>query len=108
MKTCNESCSFFLHLSADAQFSVAVVNTNVIVQSSGDVLWPSAGIFKSVCGMNVEYFPFDVQTCNLKFASWAYDGSQVYIFPLHHVYPSLNVNLEKHFTVRKVYLRINK
>lgn len=66
-----------LYNNADAQFNVAVVNTNVIVQASGDVLWPSAGIFKSVCGMDVEYFPFDVQTCNLKFASWAYDGSQL-------------------------------
>lgn len=76
---------FCCNFSADAQYSVAVVNTNVIVQASGEVLWPSAGIFKSVCGMDLEYFPFDVQTCNLKFASWAYDGSQVCTIKSIHV-----------------------
>ena len=27
--------------------------------------------------MNVEFFPFDQQTCVLSFASWTYDSSQV-------------------------------
>ncbi|XP_035224260.1 neuronal acetylcholine receptor subunit alpha-10-like [Stegodyphus dumicola] len=66
-----------LYNNADSLYSMAIMNTNVIVQATGDVLWPSAGIFKSTCGMDVEYFPFDVQTCNMKFASWAYDGSKL-------------------------------
>ena len=28
--------------------------------------------------MDVEYFPFDEQTCVMKFGSWTYDGFQVY------------------------------
>ena len=27
--------------------------------------------------MDVEYFPFDEQTCVMKFGSWTYDGFQV-------------------------------
>ena len=63
--------------SADSQYNSAVINTNVIVTSSGEVVWLSHGIFRSSCDINVEYFPFDVQSCNMKWASWTYDGYQV-------------------------------
>ena len=63
--------------SADSQYNSAVINTNVIVASSGEVVWLSHGIFRSSCDINVEYFPFDVQSCNMKWASWTYDGYQV-------------------------------
>ena len=32
--------------------------------------------------MDVEYFPFDEQTCVMKFGSWTYDGFQVAIMML--------------------------
>ena len=34
-------------------------------------------IYRSSCEINVSSFPFDVQTCNLKFGSWTYDGCKV-------------------------------
>lgn len=36
-------------------------------------LCPS-GIFKSTCYIDVRWFPFDVQRCDLKFGSWTYGG----------------------------------
>ena len=36
-----------------------------------------AAIYHSSCEMDVEYFPFDEQTCVMKFGSWTYDGSKV-------------------------------
>lgn len=34
-------------------------------------------IFKSYCEIDVEWFPFDTQTCFMKFGSWTHDGAQV-------------------------------
>lgn len=70
--------------SADPQYSSAVINTNVIVRHTGEVVWLSHGIFRSSCDIDVEFFPFDEQRCVLKWASWTYDGYQVndlIIFP---------------------------
>lgn len=32
------------------------------------------GIFKSTCYIDVRWFPFDLQRCDLKFGSWTYGG----------------------------------
>ncbi|KPJ20938.1 Acetylcholine receptor subunit beta-like 2 [Papilio machaon] len=44
----------------------------------GEVNWKPPAIYKSSCEINVEYFPFDEQTCFMKFGSWTYNGAQVY------------------------------
>ncbi|PBC34894.1 Neuronal acetylcholine receptor subunit alpha-7 [Apis cerana cerana] len=66
-----------LYNNADPQYSSAVINTNVIVSHTGEVVWLSHGIFRSSCDIDVEFFPFDEQRCVLKWASWTYDGYQL-------------------------------
>ncbi len=34
----------------------------------------SQGIFISTCNVDVRWFPFDIQRCELKFGSWSFDG----------------------------------
>lgn len=34
----------------------------------------ASGIFKSTCSIDVRWFPFDVQRCELKFGSWTHGG----------------------------------
>ena len=34
-------------------------------------------ILKSRCAIDIKYFPFDDQTCDLRFGSWTYDGLRV-------------------------------
>ena len=34
-------------------------------------------IFKSTCAIDIRHFPFDEQTCHLKFGSWTYDGTKL-------------------------------
>ncbi|XP_045212736.2 neuronal acetylcholine receptor subunit beta-3-like isoform X4 [Mercenaria mercenaria] len=51
--------------------------TLVVVQHDGSIQWIPQAIYKSSCSINIQYFPFDVQTCKMKFGSWTYDGSKI-------------------------------
>ncbi|KAG1650143.1 Ligand-gated ion channel 4 [Nymphon striatum] len=66
-----------LYNNANSDYQASMISTNVIVNNLGKVLFLQHGIFRSTCTIDVEYFPFDVQTCQLKFASWTYDEKQV-------------------------------
>jgi nicotinic acetylcholine receptor len=50
---------------------------NVVISDSGDVLWIPPAIYKSSCTIDVKYFPFDLQECEMKFGSWTFNGDQV-------------------------------
>ncbi|TEA31224.1 hypothetical protein DBR06_SOUSAS18710002, partial [Sousa chinensis] len=56
------------------------VNTNVVLRYDGLITWDAPAITKSSCVVDVTYFPFDNQQCNLTFGSWTYNGNQVDIF----------------------------
>ena len=45
-----------------------------VVDHEGTVLWIPMAIFKSTCSIDITHFPFDEQTCRMKFGSWTYDG----------------------------------
>ncbi|KAK3584819.1 hypothetical protein CHS0354_006235 [Potamilus streckersoni] len=49
----------------------------VYVLSNGSVYWDPVGIFESNCGIDITYFPFDIQTCTLKFVAWSYTKDEV-------------------------------
>lgn len=48
------------------------VNCSLHAIDSGLCL--STGILKSTCYIDVRWFPFDVQKCDLKFGSWTHSG----------------------------------
>jgi hypothetical protein len=62
--------------SADGNFEVTLA-TKATIYHQGLVEWKPPAIYKSSCEIDVEYFPFDEQTCVLKFGSWTYDGFKV-------------------------------
>jgi len=65
-----------LYNNADGNFEVTL-STKATLYNSGRVEWKPPAIYHSSCEMDVEYFPFDEQTCVMKFGSWTYDGYQV-------------------------------
>lgn len=67
---------FFSTHSADGNFEVTLA-TKATIYHQGLVEWKPPAIYKSSCEIDVEYFPFDEQTCVLKFGSWTYDGFKV-------------------------------
>ncbi|XP_023332222.1 neuronal acetylcholine receptor subunit alpha-7 isoform X6 [Eurytemora carolleeae] len=62
-----------MYNSADEQFD-GTFQTNVVVSSDGKCLYVPPGIFKSTCKIDITWFPFDDQLCDLKFGSWTYSG----------------------------------
>lgn len=69
------NCGFSLS-SADGEYVVTTM-TKAVLHHTGKVVWSPPAIFKSSCEIDVRYFPFDQQTCFMKFGSWTYDGDQV-------------------------------
>ncbi len=47
------------------------------IASDGRHDWLNPVVFKSICQLDVSYFPFDDQKCKLKFGSWAHDASRI-------------------------------
>uniref|UniRef100_A0A672P599 Neuronal acetylcholine receptor subunit alpha-7 n=1 Tax=Sinocyclocheilus grahami TaxID=75366 RepID=A0A672P599_SINGR len=62
-----------LYNSADDEFD-STFKSNIIVNSSGYCNYLPPGIFTSTCNVDVRWFPFDIQKCELKFGSWTFDG----------------------------------
>ncbi|XP_064805839.1 neuronal acetylcholine receptor subunit alpha-7-like [Oncorhynchus masou masou] len=62
-----------LYNSAHDKFD-ATFKSYVLVNSSGFCEYLPPGIFSSACNVDVRWFPFDIQRCELKFGSWTFDG----------------------------------
>ncbi|XP_050525165.1 acetylcholine receptor subunit beta-like 1 [Daktulosphaira vitifoliae] len=71
---------------ADGNYEVRY-KSNVLIHPDGQMLWVPPAIYQSSCTIDVTYFPFDQQTCIMKFGSWTFNGDQV----------SLELYNDKHF-----------
>jgi len=49
----------------------------VVLESSGDILWVPPYILTTTCKLDLTWFPFDEQECAIKFGSWAHNGWQL-------------------------------
>ncbi|XP_077375101.1 neuronal acetylcholine receptor subunit alpha-7-like isoform X2 [Festucalex cinctus] len=54
--------------------SETTFDARVVVGSSGTCLHLPLAILKSTCSIDLRWFPFDSQKCDLKFGSWTYSG----------------------------------
>lgn len=79
-----------LYNNADGDFVVTLL-TKATVHYDGKIIWEPPVIYKSYCPIDVEYFPFDMQECFMKFGSWTYDGHEV---DLQHICDSQALYLE--------------
>lgn len=51
--------------------------TLITLYPSGMNSWLAPATFSSTCKINVKNFPFDSQTCKMKFGSWAFDATKL-------------------------------
>ncbi|XP_055389270.1 acetylcholine receptor subunit alpha-like 1 [Condylostylus longicornis] len=81
-----------LYNNADGNYEVTIM-TKAILHHTGKVVWKPPAIYKSFCEIDVEYFPFDEQTCFMKFGSWTYDGYMVDLRHLKQTPDSDNIDI---------------
>ena len=62
-----------MYNSADEAFD-GTYPVNVVVYENGNCLYNPPGIFASTCKIDITWFPFDDQDCDMKFGSWTYNG----------------------------------
>ncbi|CAG2062167.1 unnamed protein product, partial [Timema podura] len=90
-------------VNADGNYEVTLM-TKATLKFDGEVFWKPPAIYKSSCEINVEYFPFDEQSCTMKFGSWTYNGVQV---DLKHMEQVPGSNLVKvGIDLREFYLSV--
>lgn len=65
-----------LYNNADGNYQVTIM-TKAKLQANGTVEWTPPAIYKSMCQIDVKWFPFDQQKCEMKFGSWTYGGLEV-------------------------------
>uniref|UniRef100_A0A665T0V2 Cholinergic receptor nicotinic alpha 2 subunit n=1 Tax=Echeneis naucrates TaxID=173247 RepID=A0A665T0V2_ECHNA len=69
-----------LYNNADGEFAVTHM-TKAQLFHTGRVRWVPPAIYKSSCSINVAFFPFDQQSCKMKFGSWTYDRAKIDLEP---------------------------
>ncbi|XP_029662910.1 acetylcholine receptor subunit alpha-L1 isoform X2 [Formica exsecta] len=88
-----------LYNNADGEYGVTTM-TKAVLHYTGKVLWTPPAIFKSSCEIDVRYFPFDQQTCFMKFGSWTYDGFQI---DLKHINQDVGDQVKVGIDLREYY-----
>lgn len=62
--------------SADGDYQVTT-ETKATVHHSGLIIWEPPMIYKSYCAIDIEYYPFDIQNCYMKFGTWTFNGDLI-------------------------------
>ncbi|XP_077638613.1 neuronal acetylcholine receptor subunit alpha-2 [Lonchura striata] len=72
-----------LYNNADGEFAVTHM-TKAHLSWDGTVKWTPPAIYKSSCSIDVTFFPFDQQSCKMKFGSWTYDKANIDLETMDH------------------------
>ncbi|KAH3788006.1 hypothetical protein DPMN_166134 [Dreissena polymorpha] len=51
------------------------------ITNDGQITWRPYQVFKSTCTLDMTYFPFDTQTCDIQLATWSSTKDQINIQP---------------------------
>ena len=94
MQVCRESIiALVIRVSTehlDGNYEVSF-KSKIVLMHTGEVNWVPPAIYKSSCRIDVKYFPFDTQECEMRFASWTYNAREVTFAPYPAEYQQIEV-----------------
>ncbi|GAU92428.1 hypothetical protein RvY_04510 [Ramazzottius varieornatus] len=93
-----------LYNNADGDYEITL-KTSAVVKHTGAIMWEPPAIYRSYCLILVEYFPYDQQTCKLKFGTWSYDKDQINLMPARG-YVDDNTTINNGIDLSEYYLSI--
>ena len=68
-------------LNGVAKPEIYIIDEALNLYSDGSIFRSKPGIFRFSCALDLREFPFDIQTCTMKFGSWTYNNDLMYILP---------------------------
>ena len=73
----DKSLFFIFSIEEDNDDTHSMYKHKVSIMSDGQCAWLNPVTLKTICRVDVSYFPFDDQKCGFKFGSWAMDASKI-------------------------------
>ena len=52
-------------------------NFRAVLSHNGNVRWEPGGVYKTMCDINITYYPFDKQHCEIIFGAWTYQVAKM-------------------------------
>lgn len=59
---------------------ITKVSMMVRLLSSGEIIWKTGNVLKVGCSVDVTYFPFDTQACEVTLSGWAYKNDELLLY----------------------------
>lgn len=53
------------------------ISVSVVVYFTGLIKWTPVALLKNFCSFEIKHYPFDIQTCEIKYISWTYDANKL-------------------------------
>ena len=78
-------------LNAASKPEIYTLKGGLNLYNSGLIMWSNPAIYSYSCSLELHFFPFDEQTCTMKFSSWIYDNSQLYLKPYDQIEKQIDV-----------------
>lgn len=73
----------------------------------GNVFWSRPGLISSTCSFDLTNFPYDTQTCKVKFGSWAYDSNHIKLLLNNNSIDTSNFQQHEEWDLIKYYSKKN-
>ena len=63
---------------------------HLLINHDGDIRWSFGGILTTSCDIDLSFYPFDNQHCDIEIESWQYEKNKIQL----DLYPGNPVNLD--------------